>query len=202
MTQQLFADRIHRVSALVELGEGGAAVEAADLIPAPGLEMLRRERRANHLVDVARGYSQSGKNEAALTTLLHAEQFAPAEVRCRPMAVATINDLVRRSKSAPPTALTGHPVRSDYKAADDPAALPPPDALVVAPATTNTINKWAAGISDTLLLGLLVEGIGKKLPTVAMPFTNWAQAAHPAFEPNIVRLRSWGVTVLYGPDLN
>jgi transcriptional regulator with XRE-family HTH domain len=96
---------IHRVSALVELGEGGAAVEAADLIPAPGLEMLRRERRANHLVDVARGYSQSGKNEAALTTLLHAEQFAPAEVRCRPMAVATINDLVRRSKSAPPTAL-------------------------------------------------------------------------------------------------
>jgi phosphopantothenoylcysteine synthetase/decarboxylase len=97
--------------------------------------------------------------------------------------------------------LTGHPVRSDYKAADDPDSLPPPDGLVVAPATTNTINKWAAGISDTLLLGLLVEGIGKRLPIVAMPFTNWAQAAHPAFEPNIDRLRSWGVTVLYGPDV-
>ena len=97
--------------------------------------------------------------------------------------------------------ITGHPVRSDYKAADDPDTLPAPDALIVAPATTNTINKWAAGISDTLLLGLLVEGIGKRLPIVAMPFTNWAQAAHPVFEQNIDRLRSWGVTVLYGPDV-
>ncbi len=97
--------------------------------------------------------------------------------------------------------MTGHPVRSDYKAADDPDVLPPPDALLVAPATTNTINKWAAGISDTLLLGLLVEGIGKRLPIVAMPFTNRAQAAHPVFEENIARLRSWGVTILYGPDV-
>lgn len=96
---------------------------------------------------------------------------------------------------------TGHPVRSDYKAADDPDVLPSPDAIAVAPATTNTINKWAAGISDTLVLGLLVEGIGKRLPIVAMPFTNWAQAAHPVFEENIARLRSWGVTVLYGPEV-
>jgi phosphopantothenoylcysteine synthetase/decarboxylase len=98
-------------------------------------------------------------------------------------------------------ALTGHPVRSDYKNPGEPEVLPSPDALVVAPATTNTINKWAAGISDTLPLGLLVEGIGKKLPIVAMPFTNAAQAAHPVFEPNIERLRSWGVTVLYGPEV-
>ncbi len=98
-------------------------------------------------------------------------------------------------------AMTGYPVRSDYKNPGEPEVLPPPDALVVAPATTNTINKWAAGISDTLPLGLLVEGIGKGLPIVAMPFTNRAQAAHPAFEPNIERLRSWGVTVLYGPDV-
>jgi transcriptional regulator with XRE-family HTH domain len=96
---------IHRVSALVELGEGGAAVEAAALIPGPGLEMLRRERRANHLVDVARGYAQSGKSDSALATLLEAERFAPAEVRCRPMATATITDLLRRSKPAPPAAL-------------------------------------------------------------------------------------------------
>jgi transcriptional regulator with XRE-family HTH domain len=92
---------IHRVSALVELGEGGAAVEAAALIPVPGLEGLRRERRANHLVDVARGYSQWGKGEEALARLLEAERFAPAEVRCRPMARATVTDLLRRSRSAP-----------------------------------------------------------------------------------------------------
>jgi phosphopantothenoylcysteine decarboxylase len=98
-------------------------------------------------------------------------------------------------------AATGHPVRTDYKAPGEPDVLPPPDAIVVAPATTNTINKWAAGISDTLLLGLLVEGIGKRLPIVAMPFTNRAQAAHPVFAENIARLRSWGVRVLYGPDV-
>jgi phosphopantothenoylcysteine synthetase/decarboxylase len=99
------------------------------------------------------------------------------------------------------TELTGHPVRSDYKKPDDPDALPPPDAVIVAPATVNTINKWALGICDTLALGILVEGIGKKLPITAMPFTNYAQAAHPAFEQNIEKLRSWGVHVLYGPDV-
>ncbi len=97
--------------------------------------------------------------------------------------------------------LTGFPVRSEYKHPDEPDVLPAPDAIVVTPATCNTINKWAAGISDTLALGLIVEGIGKGLPIVALPFTNRAQAAHPAFERSIAELRSWGVTVLYGPDV-
>jgi hypothetical protein len=96
---------------------------------------------------------------------------------------------------------TGHPVRSDYKKPEDPDALPDPDAIIVAPATVNTINKWAAGICDTLALGILVEAIGKRLPIVALPFTNYAQAAHPAFEENIEKLRSWGVRVLYGPEV-
>lgn len=97
---------IHRVSALVELGEGGTAVSAASAVPREQLRLLPRERRANHLVDVARGYSQWGKREEALTTLLDAEQLAPAEVRCRPMARATINDLVRRSRGTVPDLLT------------------------------------------------------------------------------------------------
>jgi len=98
-------------------------------------------------------------------------------------------------------ALTGHPVRSEYKHPDEADVLPAPEAIVVAPATCNTINKWAAGISDTLALGLITEAIGKQLPTVALPFTNRAQAAHPAFERNIADLRSWGVNVLYGPEV-
>jgi transcriptional regulator with XRE-family HTH domain len=94
---------IHRVSTLVELGEGGTAVEAAAVVPREDLGQLPRERRANHLVDVARGYSQWGRREQALATLLDAEQLAPAEVRCRPMARATITDLVHRSRgTAPP----------------------------------------------------------------------------------------------------
>ncbi len=97
--------------------------------------------------------------------------------------------------------LTGHPVRSSYKEPGAPDVLPSPDAIIVAPATVNTIDKWACGICDTLALGILVEAVGKKLPTVALPFTNYAHAAHPAFGESIEKLRSWGVQVLYSPDV-
>jgi phosphopantothenoylcysteine decarboxylase len=96
---------------------------------------------------------------------------------------------------------TGHPVRCQFKNPGEPDVLPSPDAIVVAPATVNTINKWSAGIADTLALGLLVEAVGIGLPLVAMPYTNRAMAAHPAFGESIARLRSWGVTVLYGDDV-
>jgi phosphopantothenoylcysteine synthetase/decarboxylase len=98
-------------------------------------------------------------------------------------------------------ALSGHPVRSEYKNPGDPDLLPDPDAMAVAPATVNTLTKWSAGIADTLALGLLVEAIGKGLPIVALPFTNSAMAAHPAFGEAITRLRSWGVKVLHGDDV-
>jgi phosphopantothenoylcysteine synthetase/decarboxylase len=94
-------------------------------------------------------------------------------------------------------ALTGHPVRSEYKHPDEPDVLPPADAVIVAPATVNTINKWAAGICDTLALGVLVEGIGLGLPIVAVPSSNRAHTSHPAFVENLARLRSWGVTVIW-----
>ena len=96
--------------------------------------------------------------------------------------------------------LTGHPVRSEYKNPGEPDVLPGADAIIVAPATVNTINKWATGICDTLALGILVEAIGKELPIVAVPVTNRAHAAHPAFAENVAKLRSWGVTVLFDPD--
>ena len=98
-------------------------------------------------------------------------------------------------------AQTGHPVRSNYKHPDEPDLLPPADALVVAPATVNTVNKWAAGIADTLVLGLLVEAYGKGLPVVALPYTNREMAAHPAFQESMARLRGWGITVLFGTDV-
>ena len=79
--------------------------------------------------------------------------------------------------------LTCHPVRSQYKDPGAPDVLPDADAIIVAPATVNTINKWGAGICDNLALGILVEAIGKKLPIVAMPFTNYAHAACPRLFP-------------------
>jgi phosphopantothenoylcysteine synthetase/decarboxylase len=97
--------------------------------------------------------------------------------------------------------LTGHVVRYDYKQPEEPDVLPPPDAMVVAPATFNTINKWAGGISDTLALGLLNEGIGLGLPIVAVPFPNIALARHPAFTRSLEQLRAWGVRLLFDPDV-
>lgn len=98
-------------------------------------------------------------------------------------------------------AQTGYPVRSDYKNPGDRDVLPVADAIVVAPATVNTVNKWACGITDTLALGMLVEGYGLGVPIVVMPFTNTAMAAHPAFQTSLRRLRTWGVRVLFGEDV-
>lgn len=93
---------------------------------------------------------------------------------------------------------TGYAVRSTFKNPGEPDLLPPADAMIVAPATVNTIAKWSAGIADTLVLGLLIEGFGKGLPIVAVPWTNSAMAAFPAFVEALDRLRRWGVTVLWG----
>jgi hypothetical protein len=63
------------------------------------------------------------------------------------------------------------------------------------------INKWAAGIADTLVLGLLCEAPGRGLPVVVLPYLNAAQAEHPALAESIERLRRVGVRVLFGPDV-
>jgi Flavoprotein len=71
---------------------------------------------------------------------------------------------------------------------------------VVAPATFNTINKLAAGISDTLALRLLNETAGTGLPTIAVPFPNQMLARHPAFVTSIATLRLWGVRLIFNPE--
>lgn len=95
--------------------------------------------------------------------------------------------------------LTGHPVRVHYKHPDEPDVLPPPDAFVIAPATFNTINKLAAGISDTLALGLVNEAVGLGLPIIAAPWPIIQLYRHPVFQRSVVALRDWGVTVILDP---
>jgi len=92
--------------------------------------------------------------------------------------------------------LTGHPVRVHYKDPDEPDVLPPPDTFVIAPATFNTINKLAAGISDTLALGLVNEAVGLGLPILAAPWPSVQLAHHPVFQRSVTALREWGVTVI------
>jgi phosphopantothenoylcysteine synthetase/decarboxylase len=101
---------------------------------------------------------------------------------------------------APLEQLTGHPVRVHYKHPDEPDVLPPADAFVIAPASFNTINKIAAGISDTLALGLVNEAVGMGLPIIAVPWPNVDLARHPAFQHSVELLREWGVTVLLDPS--
>ena len=96
------------------------------------------------------------------------------------------------------TDLTGHPVRSQYGLPGEPGQLPRADAMLIAPATGNTINKLAAGISDTLALGLVNEAIASRLPTAVLASLGHDQA-HPAFPRSAAALRGAGVTLVL-PD--
>ncbi|MFI0485727.1 flavoprotein [Actinomadura sp. 9N215] len=94
---------------------------------------------------------------------------------------------------------TGERIRSDYRMPGEPNELPAADAVVAAPATFNTINKWATGIADTFAVGLLCELMGFGVPIVAAPLLKDALARHRAFEVNVRTLREMGVRVLFDP---
>jgi phosphopantothenoylcysteine synthetase/decarboxylase len=95
-------------------------------------------------------------------------------------------------------AQSGSPVRSQYRKPGEPRSQPS-DAIIVAPATYNTINKWAQGISDTYALGVLAEATGMRIPTVVLPFVNSALAAREPFVGSVQALRREGVRILLGP---
>ncbi|MCT2541333.1 flavoprotein [Streptomyces atratus] len=94
--------------------------------------------------------------------------------------------------------LTGHPVRSEYKAPTASDVWPRADVALFAPATFNTINSWALGITSSFVVGFAAEAIGKGIPLIAMPCVNAAYAQHRALDRSIAELREMGVTVLYG----
>ncbi|NGO06797.1 flavoprotein [Streptomyces sp. HC44] len=101
-------------------------------------------------------------------------------------------------------AQTGRVIRSAWRSPGDPRPFPDPDAVVVAPATFNTINKWAAGIADTLALGTLCEAYGLGVPIAVLPCVGEALTAHPAYQESLKRLRGMGVQfgepAFGGPD--
>jgi phosphopantothenoylcysteine synthetase/decarboxylase len=94
--------------------------------------------------------------------------------------------------------VTRHTVRTRPRLPQETDELPPADAVLVAPATFNTLNQWAAGVNDTLPLGLLNELLGMQVPIVVAMYCKAALAAHPAYRPNITRLQQAGATVLEG----
>lgn len=93
---------------------------------------------------------------------------------------------------------TGHAVRSRYRRPGEPRSARA-DAVIVAPASYNTVNKWANGISDTYALGILAEAPGLGIPVVVLPFVNSAFAGRRAFRRSVDELQGEGVRVLLGP---
>jgi hypothetical protein len=97
-------------------------------------------------------------------------------------------------------ALTGHPVRSRYKLPWETDALPKAAAMLMAPMSCTTLNKWAAGNADTVAIGIPSEAVHMGVPVVTMPYFNLAQGAQPAVARSKAVLREQGVVVLDGPD--
>ena len=94
--------------------------------------------------------------------------------------------------------ITSHPVRARWRRSGESGSLPAADAVVVAPATYNTINKWAAGMADSYALGQLAEATGRRLRVAVLPFVNAALAANSIYTERLARLRAAGVLILDG----
>jgi phosphopantothenoylcysteine synthetase/decarboxylase len=94
-------------------------------------------------------------------------------------------------------AITGFPVRHRWREPDEPETVPEANAVVVAPATFNAINRWVAGITNTVAVGTLCEYLGLDAPIVAVPNVNPPLARHPRFRASLRQLREWGVRVLF-----
>jgi len=71
---------IHGVQVAVELGDGKSAVQRGERLNTDRLPASLLERRAQLLIDMARGHALTGNDSDALATLLRAEQTAPQEV--------------------------------------------------------------------------------------------------------------------------
>jgi phosphopantothenoylcysteine synthetase/decarboxylase len=94
-------------------------------------------------------------------------------------------------------AVSGNPVISEHRRPGTPRrGRPPADAVVIAPATANTICKLAAGIADTYALDIASECIGLGVPTVVVPFVNAALAERAPYRRATTALKDEGVAVL------
>ena len=93
-------------------------------------------------------------------------------------------------------AVTGRPIRQDFRAPTESKAGPEPEVLVVCPATFNTINKAAHGVSDIYALGVLNEFLAMRLPTIVVPMVNNKLWGHPAWQASLGVLVAAGTVLL------
>ncbi len=70
------------------------------------------------------------------------------------------------------------------------------DVVVAAPATSNLINKFAAGIADDAVTSLWQAAYGSGKPLFIVPAMNTQMWNYPATRASVEILRSWGIRVL------
>ncbi|MFD2793668.1 hypothetical protein ACFS27_08910 [Promicromonospora vindobonensis] len=89
---------IHAVTASVDLGDAGMALDLAGQIDTSALSA---ERRSRLLLDKARAYTQRRQVGEAVDALLEAEELAPEQIRSHPLARRAIRDLMQISRRTP-----------------------------------------------------------------------------------------------------
>ncbi|MGC4804556.1 helix-turn-helix domain-containing protein [Micromonospora sp. DT233] len=99
------AVELARVSTAVELGHGAEPGEHQRLAERVDYQRMPPERRADYLLDVARGYLLTGDLDGAGKALVAADWVASAEVRHRPIGHEVVTTLLRRSKKPGPDVL-------------------------------------------------------------------------------------------------
>lgn len=70
------------------------------------------------------------------------------------------------------------------------------DAVLIAPATANTIGKIACGIDDTPVTTLATTALGQGIPMILVPAMHEPMYRHPGVIENLARLEGYGVDVL------
>jgi len=100
------------------------------------------------------------------------------------------------------SALSGNPVYRDMFADESERVMAhinlsrEADAILVAPATAQTITRLATGMADDLLSTVILAA---RIPVVFCPAMNSNMLAHPATQENIKRLRQFGYQLVQ-PD--
>ncbi|BDC35632.1 MAG: bifunctional phosphopantothenoylcysteine decarboxylase/phosphopantothenate--cysteine ligase CoaBC [Candidatus Methanoliparum thermophilum] len=74
------------------------------------------------------------------------------------------------------------------------------DLLLIAPATSNTINKIAGGISDTTITLFANTALGSNIPVAIVPAMHESMYRNPILLENIEKLKKLGITFI-GPRI-
>ncbi|MGW3293762.1 DNA-binding protein [Streptomyces xiamenensis] len=91
---------LHRCDISTRFEDGWSALELAERIDQEALAAMARERRAQHLISLARAALLARRKEQAVRHLLEAERLAPEEVRRRPATRDLVKDILGVMPSA------------------------------------------------------------------------------------------------------